>query len=142
MYLHSALEVNHPKSPAIRSTVAQKETPIDRGLCIQYPYAALVVVSGGGERVEPVSYNRPQFLDAVEVRSLTVLFLLVIYLVAVNKHLEDSTHTGLHLDGYCTSAFSYKLVDHPGRNTVILSRYAVDDLNVHFSFASHSTYLL
>ena len=102
----------------------------------------LVVVSGGGERVEPVSYNRPQFLDTVEVRRLTVLFLLVIYLVAVNKHLEDSTHTGLHLDRYCTSTFSYKLVDHPGRNTVILSRYAVDDLNVHLSFASHSTCLL
>ncbi len=102
----------------------------------------LVVVSGSGERVEPVSYNRPQFLDTVEVRSLSVLFLLVIYLVAVNKHLEDSTHTGLHLNRYCTSAFSYELVDHPGRNTMILSRYAVDDLNVHLSFASHSTYLL
>ena len=100
---------------------------------------ALVVVGRGGERVEPVSHNRAQFLDAVEVRSLTVLFLLVVDLVAVNKHLEDSTHAGLHLDGYLASTFSYELVDHPGRDTVILSRYAVDDLNVHLSFASHST---
>ena len=120
----------------------KKKDPDNRGLSLQDSYAVLVVVSGGGERVEPVSHNRPKFLDAVEVRSLSVLFLLVIDLVAVNKHLEDSTHTGLHLDGYCTSAFSYELVDHPGRNTVILSRYAVDDLNVHLSFASHSTYLL
>lgn len=115
---------------------------MNRGLSLQDSYDVLVVVSGGGERVEPVSYNRPKFLDSVEVRRLAVLFLLVVNLVAVNKHLEDSTHTGLHLYGYCASTFSYELVDHPGRNTVILSRYAVDDLNVHLSFASHSTCLL
>ena len=102
----------------------------------------LVVVSRGGERVEPVSYDRTQFLDAVEVRGLSVLFLLVVYLVAVDEHLEDSAHAGLDLYGYRASAFSYELVDHPGHDTVVLSRYAVDDLNVHFSFASHSTYLL
>ena len=112
---------------------------MNRGLSLQVSYGALVVVGGDGERVEPVSHDCPQFLDAVEVRRLAVLFLLVIDLVAVNKHLEDSTHAGLHLDRYCASAFSYELVDHPGRNTVILSRYAVDDLDVHLSFASHST---
>jgi hypothetical protein len=52
--------------------------------------------------------------------------------------LQDSAHSGLHLNGYVLTAFRYELVDHPGRNTVILSRYAVDDLNVHQTFASHS----
>lgn len=87
---------------------------------------------------QPVLDYGFQLLDAVEVRGLSVLFLLVVDFVAIYEDLQNAGHAGLDLYGYCISAYTYELIDHPGRNTVILSRYAIDNLDVHLAFASHS----
>ena len=100
--------------------------------------ACLVVVSWY-QCVQPAPDNCPQLFDAVEVRRLPVLFSLVVDLVAIDEYLKYSANTGLDLDCYVLTTFCHELVDHPGRNSVILSRNAVDDLDVHSAFASHPT---
>ena len=101
-----------------------------------------LVVGGGYQRVQPASHDCPKLFDAVQMRRLIVLFDLVIDLIAIDEDLQDSTDAWLDRDRYVTTTLCHEFVDHPGRNSVVLSRDAVDDLNIHFAFASHETNLL
>ena len=102
----------------------------------------VLVVGDGYQRVQSAPHDRPKLFDPVQMRGLVVLFDLVIDLVAIDEDLQDSADTGLDRDRYVTTAFRHELVDHPGRNSVVLSRDAVDYFNVHFAFSSHQTNLL
>ena len=97
-----------------------------------------LVVGRRRQSVESASDYRAQLLDAVQVRRLTAFLRLVVDLVPVDEDLQDSAHAGLDLDRDVISAFRHELVDHPGRDSVVLSRHAVDDFDVHSAFASHS----
>ena len=106
------------------------------------PLDTVLVVGDGYQGVQSASHDRPKLFDAVQMRGLVVLFDLVIYLVAIDEDLQDSADAWLDRDRYVTTALCHELVDHPGRNSVVLSRDAVDDFNVHFAFTGHETNLL
>ena len=102
----------------------------------------VLVVGDGYQGVQSAPHDCPKLFDPVQMRRLVVLFDLVIDLVAIDEDLQDSTDAGLDRDRYVTTTLCHELVDHPGRNSVVLSRDTVDDFNVHFAFTSHQTNLL
>lgn len=79
-----------------------------------------------------------QLLDSVEMRRLVALFSLVIDLVAIDIDLQYTRYTGPYLYRNRITTSIHKLVDHPGRYAVVLSRYAIDDLDIYQTFASHN----
>ena len=72
---------------------------------------------------------------------VAVFFLLVKNLVPVHINLHNAGYAWGDFNRDILAAFSKKLGGHPDRRTVILSRHAVDDLNLKLSFTSH-IYLL
>ena len=79
-----------------------------------------------------------ELLDSVEVRRLVALLSLIVDLVAIDIDLQDTRHTGSNFNRNCVTTGIHKLVDHPGRYTVVLSGYAIYDLNIYQTFASHN----
>ena len=120
------------------SDVTQKAPNLKRFGVFIYGKLLTLVSSGSHYALKPVLDDCLQFLDSVQMRGLIALFSLVVDLVAIYIDLQYTRYSGLNRDRNFITASIHKLVDHPGRNTVILSRYAVDDLNVHQTFASHS----
>ena len=53
---------------------------------------------------ESVLYDRLQLLHPVKVRGLVVLFLLVVDLIAVNKHLQNAGDSGRNRNGNVSAA--------------------------------------
>ena len=100
--------------------------------------SSLVSCSCRPSGFDPVLDDCLQFLDSVEVRRLVALLSLVIDLVAIDIDLQHTQYTGAYFNRNCTSASIHKLVDHPGRNTVVLSGYTIDDLDIYQTFASHN----
>ncbi len=100
-------------------------------------YLAKLVVSRY-KRAKPVSDDSSHLLDTREIRELSVLFLLVIDLIAIDEHLQNAGDAGRQPDRKVLAAFREELGGHPGRRAEMRSRHAVDDLDFKLSFVGHS----
>ena len=89
------------------------------------------------EPLQALPHRRPKLLDSRQVRELSALISLVVYLVPISVHLKQAAACRGDFDCDVRAALREDFVGHPGHYAMMASRHAVDDLYLYLAFSGH-----